>query len=116
MRIDAITDAVTRFDIAEQSATRGTQANKGAGKKTEAQPAVAAASPVIPEAPRIKPPNTLSIQVDERGNVLYSLKDAITGEVLRQIPSEEMLRVMRQVAAMQESEDAAERRAVNVET
>jgi uncharacterized FlaG/YvyC family protein len=45
--------------------------------------------------------------VDESGDIYYRLMDAQTGEVVREIPAEEIRRVIRQVAAMQKALEKA---------
>lgn len=58
-----------------------------------------------PEPPSLPEASKLSVLLDDRQNVIYRFLDPDDGKVLRQVPPEEILRIMRNIQDMlQESE------------
>jgi len=50
-------------------------------------------------------PSQLNVSVDDKQNVIYRFTDPSNGEVVRQVPPEQILRIMRSIEEMlQESE------------
>jgi uncharacterized FlaG/YvyC family protein len=45
----------------------------------------------------IPQPNQVNVSVDDKQNVIYRFTDPSNGEVVRQVPPEEILRIMRNI-------------------
>lgn len=106
MRIEAAQATVERPANAKPAAERtAARINAGAATRTSAPPARREEfRPADAPAP---PPHAVSIQMDEYGNVSYRLTNVQTGEVVREIPAEEIRRVIRHVAEMQKALEQA---------
>ncbi len=69
-----------------------------ASRPVEPVPEPQAPEPVEPPRLNVPPPSQLSFRVDESvGRVVVSIIDGETGEVVRQIPNNEALAIMRRV-------------------
>jgi flagellar protein FlaG len=56
----------------------------------------------VKQAVEARAPNSLSFSIDDSsGKVIVKVTDAATGEIVRQIPSEEMLEIARSIDKMQ---------------
>jgi hypothetical protein len=106
MRIEAAHGTVEQRAAAQPASER---AATRTGKKDAAQARSlpAAGEEFRPPRPPEPQPHALRVQVDESGDIYYRLMDAQTGEVVREIPAEEIRRVIRQVAAMQKALEKA---------
>ena len=98
MRID-FTQAVTQADLGNvapsaEPAQRRTNTSSGAAlsQSSEATKSeISSAKTAIPE------PNRLNVSVDDKQNVIYRFTDPSNGEVVRQVPPEQILRIMRNI-------------------
>ena len=88
----------------------------------EARPAPASA----PKTPAAQPPNShsapavpqrsVSVRMDQSQRIYYELIDDSTGEVILQVPPEEVLRVARSITELLEAEREREHRTVDVKS
>jgi hypothetical protein len=98
MRID-FTQAVTQADLGNVSPPadamqRRIDAPSVVTISQHSEPpksAVSATKAAIPE------PNQLNVSVDDKQNVIYRFTDPSNGEVVRQVPPEQILRIMRNI-------------------
>jgi hypothetical protein len=62
------------------------------------------------------PERSLSIRVDKNKRIVYQIIDERTGEVVRQIPPEEVRRASRNIAELLRSSEDRERRQIDIDT
>jgi uncharacterized iron-regulated membrane protein len=95
MRIDAIQVAamINQQDLASLRRTPLQQ---------PAKPVEAAPQTQQPKAPpvTVPAPTQMNVSIDSDKNVIYQFLDAHTGEIVQQVPPEEVLQVMRSIADM----------------
>ena len=92
--------------------------------KGQASPAQRTPAPSRPSAPALEeaaaastalpPPERVSVSVDETRELVYKFVDARTGEVLSQIPPEEVLRIVRGIQDLLRAEELRKDQGVNV--
>lgn len=66
----------------------------------------------LPEPPQ----RSLSIRVDENKQIVYRIIDERTGEVVRQIPPEEVRRASRNIAELVRSSEARAKHQIDIDT
>ena len=113
--IDATTLQSTQAARVPEREARGVAAARDAPQRSQAaRPQPAAAEPEPPQAKemealleRFERKNTsLSFQVDDTsGRTVILVRDSVTSEVIKQIPSEDMLRVAQRLEAHLENLD-----------
>jgi hypothetical protein len=54
--------------------------------------------PSKPAAAEVRPATQISVTIDGDKNVIYQFLDARTGQVVQQVPPQEVLQVMRSIA------------------
>ncbi len=94
MRIDLTHAALAAAQAeARPGAVRADQARHKAPIEVAESPAPA------PEPPRLTPPapQVLTVSIDQSRNTIYRFTDEKTGELVRQVPPEEVLRIMRNI-------------------
>ena len=97
MRIESAQAAAIHLDVGKantpsQSAPRRIATTNAAQSAVESRVEIAkVAKPAIPQ------PNQLNVSVDEKQNVIYRFTDPNSGELVRQVPPEEILRIMRNI-------------------
>ncbi len=99
MRID-FTQATTLADLGNVAAQTGSVQRKAEAAPDpvvgrDFPPAEAAASKATPAA--IPQPSQLNVTLDDKQNVIYRFTDPANGTVVRQVPPEEILRIMRNI-------------------
>jgi uncharacterized FlaG/YvyC family protein len=66
-----------------------------------------AATPIKTPLPQ---PSQLSVSLDDKQNVIYRFTDPVNGEVVRQVPPEEILRIVRNIEdLLRESEQPVQK-------
>ncbi len=98
MRID-FTQAVTQADSGNvapsaKPAQRRIDAPSGAAGGQPDEPAKSAVSSTKVSLPE---PRQLNVSMDDKQNVIYRFTDPTNGEVVRQVPPEQILRIMRNI-------------------
>ena len=97
MRIDLgqATAAAVQAEV-NSDATRAIQARQRAEVETSSR------SARLPDpAPSPEPqPQLLRVSIDQNRNTIYRFLDEKTGELVRQVPPEEVLRIMRNIEQM----------------
>jgi hypothetical protein len=86
----------------DQAQTPGGRAPEKSRPHPQLTPVSAPAAPEIPQ-------HSLSFQLDERRRVIYQVIDTQTGEVVREIPPEEVRRAGRQIEELLGRLEAAAR-------
>jgi hypothetical protein len=85
----------------------------GEGVRHAAREAVARKTAEPPPPPE-QPQHSLSIRIDHNKQIFYQVIDEKTGQVVRQIPPEEVRRAGRHIAELLRSQEAQERHRVDV--
>ena len=99
MRID-FTQATTQADLGNVAAQpKLIQRKVEAVSETPPGPATQTSKSIASQQTKaaIPPPSQLSVSVDDRQNVIYRFTDPASGEVVRQVPPEQILRIMRNI-------------------
>jgi len=99
MRIDLTQAAVAQVNLENIAAQAGRVQRRVEPKNVEpTRPVndqhVEAATKVTATLPE---PNQLNVSVDDKQNVIYRFTDPNNGEVVRQVPPEQILRIMRNI-------------------
>ena len=98
MRIDSTQAATAQVDVGNTAAQvehaqrriEGNSAQSQAPAKVQAHAAPAKPAP-LPE------PSQLNVSLDDRQNVVYRFTNPSNGDIVRQVPPEEILRIMRNI-------------------
>lgn len=101
-----------RIDLTQATvAVARAEVNSDATRKSQAQPKTATVSTSRSSLPPDRAPSTgpqpqiLNVTIDQNKNTIYRFTDEKTGDLIRQVPPEEVLRIMRNVEeVLQESE------------
>lgn len=113
MKIDATQSAA----LAAASQAQAQQATKKPQKEAPPPPEVAGTDEIRaassePSAPQ----RQVSITFDESNRAIYQFFNQETGELVQQYPSEEVLRVARNIADLLDDEDASRGKNLNIDT
>jgi hypothetical protein len=97
MRIDLTTATSNAIAEAETGAARAIRAQQKATQAAGSAPKPAPAASPQPSLPPLPVPAAVSVSLDSDRNTIYRFIDPKTGDLIRQIPPEEVLRIMRNI-------------------
>jgi len=98
MRIDPTTATANALAATETGAARAIRAQqKAVAQAANAALKPAPAQPVHATLAPVPVPAAVSVSLDQDRNTIYRFIDQRTGDLIRQIPPEEVLRIMRNI-------------------
>jgi hypothetical protein len=92
-----------RIDLIQVAAMMNQQDLASLRRAPSPQPTKSGEDPPVTQQPKAPPitvpaPTQMNVSIDSDKNVIYQFLDARTGEVLQQVPPEQVLRVMHSIA------------------